>query len=211
MADAIRRGFGRASHANGPSAGGHGHARRSIAEFVRAAYPQRRPHDGGESMGDQVSGRRTKELGPIANFLDSALWIPVYSRAGPPGTRPLNCCLDMQPNGCIIGGVPADMDKVFKARRMEPPEAARPVAFPQRTNAGRTVRAARHERKAVTKHLKLLEEAHLVVHLWRDARNCTFSTRSPSTRSPTAGSKSTSGAGCGRWRSSENLEGQADG
>ena len=53
-------------------------------------------------------------------------------------------------------------------------------------------------RQAVTKHLKLLEEAKLVVTSGGAARSCTTSTRCRSTRSPIAGSASTSGAGFAR-------------
>lgn len=78
--------------------------------------------------------------------------------------------IDMQPFGCIIAPVPEafDIDRVFKA-----------LADPSRrqlldqlcVKAGPTLGELCSQlamtRQAVTKHLKVLEEAGLVVPLWR--------------------------------------------
>ena len=74
----------------------------------------------------------------------------------------------MQPKGCIIASVDADMDKVFKALA----DASRRELLDRlRAENGQTLgQLCAHldmTRQAVTKHLALLEEANLVVVLWR--------------------------------------------
>jgi DNA-binding transcriptional ArsR family regulator len=74
----------------------------------------------------------------------------------------------MQPNGCIINAVDADMDKVFKALA----DPCRRLLLDRlHANNGQTLGQLGDQldmtRQAVTKHLKLLEEASLVVTLWR--------------------------------------------
>ncbi len=76
--------------------------------------------------------------------------------------------LDMQPNGCIIVSMDADMDKVFKA--LSDP-GRRLLLDRLRANNGQTLgELCEHldmTRQAVSKHLDLLEEANLVVVVWR--------------------------------------------
>jgi DNA-binding transcriptional ArsR family regulator len=76
----------------------------------------------------------------------------------------------MQPKGCIITPVPHafDMDRVFKALA----DASRRQLLDQLSaRSGQTLgdlcSNLEMTRQAVTKHLKLLEEAGLVVSLWR--------------------------------------------
>src|SRR5437762_14159916 len=74
----------------------------------------------------------------------------------------------MQPFGCIMIPVDADMDKVFKALA----DPGRRLLLDRlRADNGQTLgRLCEHldmTRQAVTKHLKLLEEASLVVTNWR--------------------------------------------
>ena len=74
----------------------------------------------------------------------------------------------MQPLGCIIRPVDVDMDKAFKALA----DAGRRLLLDRlREDNGQTLgQLCEHldmTRQAVTKHLKLLEEANLVVTLWR--------------------------------------------
>lgn len=76
--------------------------------------------------------------------------------------------MNMQPHGCIIKCVVGDMDRVFKA-----------LADPGRrllldrlyADNGQTLsQLCEHlnmTRQAVTKHLKLLEDANLIVTIWR--------------------------------------------
>jgi DNA-binding transcriptional ArsR family regulator len=76
--------------------------------------------------------------------------------------------IDMQPIGCIIDRVDADMDKVFRALA----DPGRRVLLDRLyAENGQTLgQLCAHldmTRQAVTKHLKLLEEATLVVTLWR--------------------------------------------
>jgi len=76
--------------------------------------------------------------------------------------------LDMQPYGCIISIVDADMDKVFKALA----DPGRRLLLDRlHADNGQTLgQLCEHldmSRQAVTKHLRLLEEAQLVVTLWR--------------------------------------------
>ena len=74
--------------------------------------------------------------------------------------------LDMQPYGCIIGWV--DMDKVFKAladpgRRL----LLDRLCMDNGQTLGQLCEHLDMTRQAVTKHLKILEEAGLVVPIWR--------------------------------------------
>ena len=74
----------------------------------------------------------------------------------------------MQPNGCIMEAVDADMGRVFKALA----DPGRRLLLDRlHVENGQTLgQLSRHldmSRQAVTKHLKLLEEANLVVTLWR--------------------------------------------
>lgn len=76
--------------------------------------------------------------------------------------------LDMQPNGCIIKAVDSDMDKVFKAladtsRR----QLLDRLFIDNGQTLGELCKNLSMTRQAVTKHLKLLEEANLVVAIWR--------------------------------------------
>src|SRR5579871_764020 len=74
----------------------------------------------------------------------------------------------MQPNGCIIVPMDADMDKVFKA--LSDP-GRRLLLDRLRASNGQTLgELCEHldmTRQAVSKHLDLLEEANLVVVIWR--------------------------------------------
>ena len=73
--------------------------------------------------------------------------------------------LDMQPFGCILGG---EMDAVFKALA---DESRRKLLDLLHRNNGQTLgELCEHldmTRQAVTKHLRLLENANLVVVVWR--------------------------------------------
>src|SRR5882724_4529581 len=74
----------------------------------------------------------------------------------------------MQPKGCIMEAVDADMDKVFKALA---DSSRRELLDRLRSENGQTLgRLCAHldmTRQAVTKHLAVLEEANLVVVVWR--------------------------------------------
>ena len=74
----------------------------------------------------------------------------------------------MQPKGCIIRNVDADMDKVFKA--LADP-SRRQLLDRLHANNGQTLgQLCAHldmTRQAVTKHLAVLEEANLVAVIWR--------------------------------------------
>ena len=76
--------------------------------------------------------------------------------------------LDMQPFGCILFCVASGMDKVFKA--LADRSRRRLLDLLYKGN-GRTLGdLCSHlamSRQAVTKHLNILEEANLVVTLWR--------------------------------------------
>ena len=73
--------------------------------------------------------------------------------------------LDMQPFGCILS---REMDAVFKALA---DESRRKLLDQLHQNNGQTLREMCEHldmtRQAVTKHLLLLEEANLVVTVWR--------------------------------------------
>ena len=74
----------------------------------------------------------------------------------------------MQPKGCIIEAVDDDVDKVFKALA----DASRRELLDRlRAENGQTLgQLCAHldmTRQAVTKHLAVLEEANLVVVIWR--------------------------------------------
>src|SRR5262249_27162818 len=76
--------------------------------------------------------------------------------------------LDMQPNGCIMRIVDADMDSVFKALA----DPGRRLLLDRlRAENGQTLgELCEHldmSRQAVAEHLKLLEEASLVATIWR--------------------------------------------
>jgi DNA-binding transcriptional ArsR family regulator len=76
--------------------------------------------------------------------------------------------IDMQPIGCIIAGVDADTDKVFKALA----DPGRRLLLDRlHAGNGRTLGQLCEQldmtRQAATKHVKLLEEATLVVTFWR--------------------------------------------
>ncbi len=108
---------------------------------------------------------------------------PVANNAGMEVRRPIACrcntrtqnrnlpresALDMQPNGCIISLVDPDMDKVFKALA----DPGRRLLLDRlHAENGQTLgQLCEHlamTRQAVTKHLKLLEEAMLVVTIRR--------------------------------------------
>ena len=74
----------------------------------------------------------------------------------------------MQPKGCIIEPVDADMNKVFKA--LADP-SRRQLLDRLHANNGQTLgELCEHldmTRQAVTKHLAVLEEANLVVIIWQ--------------------------------------------
>jgi DNA-binding transcriptional ArsR family regulator len=74
----------------------------------------------------------------------------------------------MQPKSCIIAGVDADMDKVFKA--LADPSRRR-LLDRLHTDNGQTLgELCKHldmSRQAATKHLALLEAANLLVVIWR--------------------------------------------
>src|SRR5580700_12257820 len=74
----------------------------------------------------------------------------------------------MQPNGCIIARMDSAMDKVFKALA---DSGRRQLLDRLHADNGQTLgELCGHldmTRQAVTKHLKVLEEANLVVTLWR--------------------------------------------
>jgi DNA-binding transcriptional ArsR family regulator len=74
----------------------------------------------------------------------------------------------MQPKGCIIAAVDADMNKVFKA--LADP-SRRQLLDRLHANNGQTLgELCEHldmTRQAVTKHLAVLEEANLVVPIWQ--------------------------------------------
>jgi DNA-binding transcriptional ArsR family regulator len=76
--------------------------------------------------------------------------------------------LDMQPNGCIMLVVDTDMDKVFKALA----DPGRRLLL-DRLHAengqtlGKLCEYLDMTRQAVTKHLAVLEQANLVVVIWR--------------------------------------------
>src|SRR6516165_3240002 len=99
----------------------------------------------------------------------------------------------------------ADMDKVFKAIA---DQGRRLLLDRLRADNGQTLgQLCEHldmTRQAVTKHLKLLEEANLVVPICGAARSCTTSTRCRSTRLPSAGSASSSKAVSASWPTSRN-------
>lgn len=74
----------------------------------------------------------------------------------------------MQPNGCIIASVSRDLDKVFKALA----DPGRRLLLDRlHARNGQTLgELCEHldmTRQAVTKHLRLLEEANLVATVWR--------------------------------------------
>lgn len=78
--------------------------------------------------------------------------------------------LDMQPFGCIITPVPDafDLDKVFKA--LADPTRRRlldQLSAKSGQTLGELCEQMQSSRQAVAKHLKLLEEAGLVVPFWR--------------------------------------------
>jgi len=74
----------------------------------------------------------------------------------------------MQPNSCLLLPVHVELDKVFKA--LAAPDR-RLLLDKLRAANGQTLNElCRHldmTRQAVTKHLRVLEEASLVVPLWR--------------------------------------------
>src|SRR5882724_5309583 len=74
----------------------------------------------------------------------------------------------MQPKGCIMEAVDADTDKVFKALA---DGSRRQLLDRLRADNGQTLgQLCAHldmTRQAVTKHLAVLEEANLVVVVWR--------------------------------------------
>ena len=83
--------------------------------------------------------------------------------------------LDRQPNGCMIAHVDADMDSVFKALA----DASRRQLLDRlRTKNGQTLgelcENLNMTRQAVTKHLKILESANLVVPLRRGREKLHF-------------------------------------
>ena len=74
----------------------------------------------------------------------------------------------MQPTSCIIAGVDVDLDNAFKALA----DPGRRLLLDRlHADNGQTLgQLCRHldmTRQAVTKHLKLLEDARLVVTIWR--------------------------------------------
>src|ERR1700679_2663554 len=74
----------------------------------------------------------------------------------------------MQPLGCIIACVDADLDKAFKA--LGDPSRRQLLDLLHADNGQTLGQLCAHldmTRQAVTKHLVLLEEANLVVILWR--------------------------------------------
>ncbi len=81
----------------------------------------------------------------------------------------------MQPCGCIIEAVDEDIDKVFKALA----DPGRRLLLDRlHADNGQTLgQLCGHldmTRQAVTKHLKLLEEATLVVTIWRGREKLHF-------------------------------------
>ena len=93
--------------------------------------------------------------------------------------------------------VRGDVDKVFKA--LAAPER-RLLLDRLRSDNGQSLgELCRHldmTRQAVTKHLRLLEEATLVVPVWHGREKLHYLNPVPSTRSPSAGLASMSGGGC---------------
>ena len=78
--------------------------------------------------------------------------------------------IDMQPNGCIMSLVADafDMDRVFKA--LADPSRRRlldQLAGSNGQTLGQLCEQMEMTRQAVTKHLKVLEEAGLVVPFWQ--------------------------------------------
>jgi len=76
--------------------------------------------------------------------------------------------LDMQPKGCIMEAVDADMDKVFKA--LADPSRRKLLDGLHAENGQTLGQLCAHldmTRQAVTKHLAVLEEANLVAVFWR--------------------------------------------
>jgi DNA-binding transcriptional ArsR family regulator len=74
----------------------------------------------------------------------------------------------MQPNGCILTAVIADMAKVFKA--LADPSRRHLLDCLHENNGQTLTELCEHmdmTRQAVTKHLVLLEAASLVVTIWR--------------------------------------------
>ena len=92
------------------------------------------------------------------------------------------------------------MDEVFKA--LADPSRRRLLDSLNARN-GQTLRelcsGLDMARQSVSKHLALLEAANLVTTVRRAARSCTTSTPSPSTRSPSAGSTSTTRRASAPW------------
>lgn len=76
--------------------------------------------------------------------------------------------IDMQPNGCIMVLMDADMDKVFKALA---DRSRRQLLDSLRAENGQTLsqlcETLEMSRQAVTKHLNILEDATLVATIWR--------------------------------------------
>jgi len=83
--------------------------------------------------------------------------------------------LDMQPKGCIIGSVIEDVDKVFNA--LADPGRRRLLDKLHVENGQTLGQLCEHldmTRQAVTKHLKLLEAANLVVVVWQGREKLHF-------------------------------------
>src|SRR5262249_42888212 len=81
----------------------------------------------------------------------------------------------MQPYGCIMRSVARDLDKPFKA----PADPGRRLLLDKlHADNGQTLgQLAEHldmTRQAVTKHLKVLEDANLVAVLWRGREKLHF-------------------------------------
>jgi DNA-binding transcriptional ArsR family regulator len=83
--------------------------------------------------------------------------------------------LDMQPKGCIMELMDADMDKVFKA--LADPSRRQLLDRLYADNGQTLGQLCTHldmTRQAVTKHLAVLEDANLVATIWRGREKLHF-------------------------------------
>src|SRR3569623_204790 len=109
-------------------------------------------------------------ISPISRAASGASWAPRLRRIeGSISARPARITLpiDVQPCGCVSGAV-SSMDDVFKALA---DAGRRKLLDVLHADNGQTLGSLCEHldmtRQAVTKHLKLLEEANLVAPIWR--------------------------------------------